>query len=502
MHMESMTAMISNLSKSLYCSGVQCPKMLWLKKHRPELFDESVMNQAVLDAGSEVGDLAMGLFGDFTEVPYGDLGEMIRATKSLIAAGERNIAEASFSCDGMFCSVDILRNLGGGDVELYEVKSSTSVHDIYLHDVAYQVYVLERLGYHVRKACLVHIDREYVRGPELEIDKLFAVEDLTETARQMQDDVQERVRLLKECIRDPEEPCLDIGLHCWDPYDCGFWNHCTEGLPQRNVFCVSGMQKKTKIKYYAQGIVSFEELLEKAKLNPGQKMQLQYEIQDAADHIESDGIREFLDGLTYPLYFLDFESFQPAVPLYENSRPYDQIVFQYSLHYVEKEGGPLLHREFLAMPGGDPRREVAEQLCRDIPAGACTLAYNMTFEKSRIKELAELYPDLAGHLMDIYGNIRDLMVPFQKKQYYAKAMQGSYSIKAVLPALFPDDPALDYHNLEGVHNGSEASAAFAAMRKMDPEELRTCRENLLKYCGLDTLAMVRVLEKLREKAGA
>lgn len=202
--------------------------------------------------------------------------------------------------------------------------------------------------------------------------------------------------------------------------------------------------------------------------------------------------------MSYPLYFLDFESFQPAVPLYENSSPYDQIVFQYSLHIIDGEGEPLQHREYLAWPGGDPRRKLAEQLCRDIPRGVCTLAYNMTFEKTRIKELAGLYPDLAEHLMNIHDHICDLMVPFQKKQYYTRAMRGSYSIKYVLPALFPDDPTLNYHNLEGVHNGTEASAAFAAMEHMPKEELMACRENLLKYCGLDTFAMVKVWEKLKE----
>lgn len=493
--------MTDSLSKSLYCSGVQCPKMLWLKKHRPELFDDSVMNQAVLDTGSEVGDLAMGLFGDYTEVPYGELSGMIRETERLLAAGERIIAEASFSCDGLFCSVDILQNNGGGDVELYEVKSSTSVHEIHYHDVAYQMFVLEELGFRVSRACLVHINREYVRGKELEIEKLFAVEDLTDTVRQMQQAVAERVIFLKDCIRDSEEPARDLGPFCFDPYECGFWKHCTEDLPEPNVFQLSGMQKRTMFKNYWQGIISFEDLLREAKLNAGQEMQIEYELEDLPDHIEADRIRKFLEGLSYPLFFLDFESFQPAVPLYENARPYDQIVFQYSLHYYEEEGGPLLHKEYLAMPGGDPRRELAEQLCRDIPAGVCTIAYNMAFEKGRIKELAGLYPDLREPLMDIHDGITDLMEPFRKKLYYTKAMQGSYSIKYVLPALFPEDPALDYHNLEGVHNGGEASAAFAAMAKMGPEELAACRENLLKYCGLDTFAMVRVLEKLREKAG-
>ena len=492
--------MSTNLSKSLYCSGVQCPKMLWLKKHRPELFDDSVMNQAILDAGSDVGDLAMGLFGDFREVPFGDLTGMIAETERLLAEGVENIAEASFSCDGMFCSVDILRNLADGSVELYEVKSSTSVHEIYFHDVAYQMYVLEQLGFRVGKACLVHLDRNYVRGKELEIDRLFAVEDLTETVRAMQQEVGLRVKALKACILEAEEPADDIGPHCSDPYDCGFWRHCTERLPVPNVFDVAGMQKRTKFKYYSQGILSFADLAAKGKLNKAQSLQIAHALQRLPDAIDRQAIRAFLSGLEYPLYFLDFESFQPAVPLYENSRPYDQIVFQYSLHIIEGPGAPLLHKEYLAWPGEDPRRKLAEQLCRDIPADVCTLAYNMGFEKGRIRELAELYPDLAGHLMNIHDGIRDLMDPFQKKQYYTAAMQGSYSIKYVLPALFPDDPELDYHNLDGVHNGTEASAAFAAMEKMPEEELQACRENLLKYCGLDTFAMVKVWEKLNELA--
>lgn len=175
-------------------------------------------------------------------------------------------------------------------------------------------------------------------------------------------------------------------------------------------------------------------------------------------------------------------------------------MFQYSLHYIEHEGGELKHTEFLAYPGADPRRALAEQLCKDIPKGVCTTAYNMGFEKGRIKGLAEIFPDLADHLMDIHDHIEDLMIPFQKKYYYTKAMQGSYSIKYVLPALFPDDPTLDYHNLEGVHNGSEASATFKKMANMDKPELETYRKYLLKYCGLDTFAMVKVWEKLNEVA--
>ena len=173
-------------------------------------------------------------------------------------------------------------------------------------------------------------------------------------------------------------------------------------------------------------------------------------------------------------------------------------MFQYSLHYIEYDGGPLLHKEFLAYPGSDPRRALAEQMCADIPKDACVVAYNMSFERTQTKGLAALYPDLREHLMNIHDHFVDLMVPFQSKWYYCRAMQGSYSIKYVLPALFPDDPSLDYHNLEGIHNGGEASETFGKMASMTPEEQETVRKQLLAYCGLDTYALVKVWEKLKE----
>lgn len=421
--------------------------------------------------------------------------DMIARTKELIEAGEKIIAEASFSYDGLFCSVDILKNLGRKCVEIYEVKSSTSVHDYHYDDVAFQTYVLTQLGYEVKQVSLVHIDSSYVRHGALELDKLFAFDDLTSEALDMIVDVRKRAEFLERYLSAQEEPAEKIGTCCFSPFSCGFWNYCTRDLPHPNVFDLHSVQTQTKFKLFAQGIISFADL-EKAKLNPGAKLQVKHELNDTEDEIDVPAIRTFLGTLSYPLYFLDFESFQPAVPLYDNTRPYTQITFQYSLHYVEHEGGELIHKEFLAYPGVDPRKELAKQLCKDIPDNVCVLAYNMAFEKTRIKEMADLCPKLSGHLMRIYDNIRDLMVPFEKKAYYNRRMQGSYSIKYVLPALYPDDPTLDYHNLEGVHNGTEASDTFRRMQNMQPQELEQWREHLLKYCGLDTYAMVKVWEKL------
>jgi len=156
----------------------------------------------------------------------------------------------------------------------------------------------------------------------------------------------------------------------------------------------------------------------------------------------------------------------------------------------------LKHKEFLAESGPDPRRAIAERLCEDIPMNVCVTAYNKSFECSRIKELAGYFPDLAEHLLNIESHIVDLLVPFQSGYYYNRAMGGSFSIKSVLPAIFPDDPSLDYHNLEGVHNGGEAMTVFPQIQFMPPEEQQKARHDLLKYCELDTYAMVKVWQEL------
>lgn len=424
---------------------------------------------------------------------------MIPATQKLIDDGVKNICEASLSYDGYFCSVDILRNLGNKKVELYEVKSSVKVHWIYEHDVSYQHYVLTKLGYDVQKVCLVHIDNSYVRHGELELDKLFKIVDLTELAKSKLGEVEENIKKFREYLKSETEPECKVGSQCSDPYECGYWEHCAVDMPQDDSHTVWEISRlRNKQWYYDNGYITFEQLYDAGVLTGKYLQQVEMEIKNLPAQIDKAQIKGFLDTLSYPLYFLDFETFNPAIPLYNESSPYQQIVFQYSLHYIEKEGGELKHKECLAYPGSDPRRQIAEQLCKDIPLDVCTTAYNMGFEKGKIRDLAELYLDLHDHLMNIHDNIKDIMIPFQKRWYYTKEKLGSYSIKYVLPALFPDDPSLNYHNLEGVHNGSEASDTFLAMQKMDKEELEKHREYLLRYCELDTFAMVKVLERLRE----
>ena len=486
------------LSKSLYCKGVQCPKMLWMQINHPELYEESVIDKKRLKDGEEVGDVARGLFGEYTIVEFGKYPDMLRTTLELVENGTENIAEASFAYEGLFCRADILRNLGGNKFELYEVKSSNHINDVYYHDVAFQYYVLTKLGYEVTKACLVHLNSKYVRHGDLDLQELFTINDITDDARSRYSEVESNLKYFADFLESADEPELPLGVHCSDPYDCGFLNHCCGDLPSPNVFDIRKMSFKKKAQLYNEGCVSFEDLLQNNTVGKSFMLQIRHEVCGLQPFINKERIAEFMKQLYYPIYFLDFETSQSPIPLYENSKPNEQIVFQYSLHYIELEDAPLHHKEYLAEPGEDPRRKLAEQLCKDIPKNVCVTAYKMSFEKRVIKGLAQLYPDLAEHLMNIHDHIADLMIPFQKKYYYCKDMHGSYSIKYVLPALFPGDPALDYHNLEGIHKGDEASAAFSLMQNMTPEELQRCRHNLLKYCELDTLAMVKIWEKLKE----
>ncbi len=486
-----------NLSKSKYCEAVQCKKMLWLETNKPEEAGE-ISNQAVLDNGTEVGILAKQLFGDYIDIEFHEnLSQMIEDTKKAIEENENaNITEASFDYNHNFCSVDILRKRGK-KYEIYEVKSSTELKDIYKEDASYQYYVLNSLGYDVDKVCVVHLNSHYVREGELDLKELFIIHDITEEAQKKKKEIEKNIQEITTYMEQKEEPTERISIACTKPYDCPFFGYCTRDLEKPNVFDIRGMRASSKFQYYDQGIYTFPDLW-KCNLNEKYLEQIHFELHNPEDKIEKDKIQSFLETLSYPLYFLDFETFQQAIPEYDGTSPYGQIPFQYSLHYYETENSELKHKEFLAEAGKDPRRSLAESLVEDIPKDVCTLAYNMSFEKNVIRSLANQFPDLRDQLINIHDHIKDLMVPFYNRNYYTKSMQGSYSIKYVLPSLFPEDPSLDYHNLEEVHNGSEAMNAFATMASLTPEEQETLRKNLLKYCGLDTYAMVKIYEKLLE----
>lgn len=493
------------LSKSQYCLLWQCPKLFWLNAFRSDLRAEDASRDDHMETGRQIGHLAKGLFGAYTDVTVlkedgrPDLAAMVERTQQCMTGGTEVICEATFLHDGLTCAVDILRRENGG-YAIYEVKSSTHPEPIHSVDLAYQKYVLEQCGVTVTGTNLVCLNSAYIRSDELDIQELFQIVDMAEQAAEEAPRIPARLQQAEELLAANEEPRYDLDVCCEKPYPCAYWNYCARHLPQPSVFDLYRMSTAKKMEYYHKGMVSFQDMLAAPKLSEKQQRQIQFQLSDCGTHVDQAQIRDFLQELSYPLYFLDFESMQPEIPLYPGTKPYAQIPFQYSLHYIEEPDGELKHREFLAESGTDPRRAIAESLCRDIPRDVCVTAYNKAFECGRLKELADQFPDLSAHLLNIESNIVDLLVPFQSGSYYNRAMGGSFSIKSVLPALYPDDPTLDYHNLEGVHNGGEAMNLFPGIHEMSPEDQKTARAQLLAYCKLDTYAMYKVWQALLEAA--
>lgn len=483
------------LSKSKYCNGIQCKKMLWLDKYRNE-FKEEIDNSRFLDNGNDVHEVARKLFGEDVNIEFNEnLNQMIKDTKEALKKENAIITEASFNYKDNFCSVDILKK-EGNNYEMYEVKSSTHLKDVFINDLSYQYYVLTKLGYNICNAYVVILDSSYVRYGDLELDKLFKIIDCTDKIIDLQTIVKKNIDEINNYMENDDEPNDDIGNYCFEPYMCPFFSYCTKNINKPNIFDIRLMSNSKKIDLYKKNKYSYKDLLNE-NINDKYKQQIEYELYEKDDYIDKKKIKEFFNTLSYPLYFLDFETFQMSIPKYDGVKPYMQIPFQYSLHYYDIDYN-LKHKEFLAEADIDPRRKLAEQLVKDIPNDACVLAYNMSFEKTVIKNLANLYPDLSESLINIHNKIKDLMVPFKSRYYYTKNMHGSYSIKYVLPALFPNEPSLDYHNLDLVHNGSEAMDIYAHLGEYSTDEQSKIRDSLLKYCYLDTYAMVKIYDKLKE----
>jgi len=486
----------TGLSKSLVLKGLQCPKALWLKKNPPD-FDLPPRPEleARFAAGNKVGELAQQLFPGGTEVPYAGLpfAAQLARTKQLMDKGTNVIYEAAFSRAGVFVKVDILvRDEGASNSwQIYEVKMGTSVKAVNLDDVSCQYYVLTEYGLNISTAYLTHINNRYERHGAIDVQQLFCCEDVTAEVIKRQLQLPKQLDQLRATLRLDAEPAVDIGPWCTTPFECDYIPYCWQHIPSDSVFTLRG-SGINKFAYYHQGVIKLADLPLKA-LNPAQRFQVEATL-NKQDTTDIPAIRAFVDSLWYPLCHLDFETFDTPIPPFDGVRPYQKIPFQYSLHIQQQAGAEAQHYEYLTSTNSDPRRELAEQLIAQIPADACVLTYNQAFEKSVLRELAELFPDLAEALHQRIDNVRDLMVPFKQRHIYRWQMAGSYSIKAVLPALVPE---LSYKDMS-IGDGQMAMVAYRQMcDELDLVKLAEIRKDLLAYCELDTLAMVRILAVLR-----
>jgi len=490
-----MTKKTFTLSKSRYIRGLQCLKSLWLYKHEPpELRNVSKSAMASFQQGNEVGECAHkifpgGTFINFKDVPF---DEQISQTQKALKTA-KVIYEATFSYGGVLVKADIMRKVGRS-WELYEVKATNEVKDVHRDDAAVQYYVISGSGVKISKTFVTHLNKEYLRKGELDVQALFILEDVTADIKAKQAGITAEIERQQKMLAGKKAPDIDIGPHCAKPYPCDFEKHCWQQIPENSIFDLAGNGLK-KWPLYKKGIVKMKDIpLDKLK---GQQLQQVQAYLDKKPVVDRAGLKTFLKDIWYPLCYLDFETFLAAVPPYDGLKPYQQIPFQYSLHIQKGKGGKLYHKEFLAKPNCDPRKVLLDSLLAEIPDGACVLVYYQPFEKGRLKELAAQFPKKAKQINAIISNVRDLLVPFKGRALYSWEQQGSHSIKKVLPAFVKD---MSYEGLE-VGDGGEAIEAYQTMCKVadDPQALAKIRKALLEYCCQDTLAMVRLLKVVRKK---
>ncbi len=487
-------------SKSKFVLFKECHKRLWLELFKKEEKEE-INNQQQLINGNLIGDLAMNLFGDYylAETVDNNLEVQTENTLKAIKNNEKVICEAAFIYNRHYCAVDILVKEDDG-YSVYEVKSTTDLQKHYYYDLAYQYFVLSSIGLNIKTFNLVHINKEYVLEDEFDINKYFVINDLTDDVKSLKDEVLELLNLSDSILDSNVEPMSVISSTCTKYGGCPFLKYCKKYNNVPEVDSVFDLyNNRSKAKQVNNLILSFKDLLDNnVKLSEIQRRQITFSLNNIEEtYINKEKVKEFLDSFKFPLYFFDFETYQDIIPKYRGTRAYQQIPFQYSLHILY-EDGRMEHKEFLADGINNPLFDIAEAMINDLSNSGSIVAYNDSFEKSRIKELAKIVVEHENELLSFVDRFVDLAYVFQSGYCYNKAMGGSFSIKSVLPALFPFDEELNYKNLNGVHKGDEASAAYLELAKMDKEEYELTRKNLLAYCKLDTLAMVKIYQKLLE----
>ena len=476
------------LTKSNYLVGLECPRHLWIFFNQPEKIRKvTLAEEFKFKEGDKVGQMAKMLFPEGIDLPT-DYKENIRESKDALKK-KKPLFEAGFELNNCFSRADILVPVGD-KWDIIEVKSGTEVKDINVHDVSFQKYVYESNGLKIRKCFLMHLNKEYFRKGKLDVKKLFVKEDVTSQVNIAIKDIKERIAKMFKIISSDKPPKAGLLIDKMikeGHHDC-FTENCIDDLPENHVFCLY-RGNKLACELFENGIMHIKDIPQHVKLNGKQNIQRECEMKKKV-YVDKEGIKQFLATLKYPLYYLDFETFSTAIPMFDGLKCYSQVPFQFSLHIVKKEGSKPEHYAFLYNGNGDPREDFVTALKKVIGEKGTVLVYNQSFEIGRLKELAEHFPEHKEWIDNVLKRIVDLLVPFREFSYYNPKQQGSASIKDVLPAI----TGKSYKGME-IGDGGTASAEFYNMCYNNGKDVR---ENLLKYCELDTLAEVMIVEKLRE----
>jgi len=482
------------LSKSKYLNGLQCPKLLWMSYHAKDQFPPTdPATQAIFDQGNEVTTLAQTLFPGGIEIKgVEDIEAILKKTQELLPQ-RKPLFEAALSFKNSLARADILVPNKDGSWDLYEVKSSTQVKDIHYEDVAFQKYCYEGAGLKIRKVYLVHINNQYVKNGPIDPAGLLHQEDVTEQAEKLAAQVEERVNEMVRILNQKECPKVAIGPQCSNPYDCSLQDLCWQHIPEDSVFILNRIRSDKAFAFINEGFLRAQDVpidrLKAATHHIVHRCHSENKI-----HVDPAAIQAFIAKLQFPIHFIDFETVSPAVPLYDGTRPFQQVPFQFSLHILHGPGEKLEHHAFLAEGTKDPRPEFLKRLKALIGPKGSIVAYNLDFERRCLAESVSAYSEFEDWFTAIEGRLLDLMGPFQKFDYYDPKQLGKYSIKSVYPALIGGS----YKEM-AISEGGQASREYARVTFADDiteEDRRRIYEGLLEYCKLDTKAMVDILNVL------
>ena len=485
------------LSKSKLLAFRQCPKRLWLEVHRPELRQDSASTESSYKVGHQVGDLARSLYDPegkgFVFDPKTEKLATIFARTAELMGSAQPIFEAGFSAGGALSLADVMlpvRKSGKQAWRMVEVKSSTSVKDYHRDDAAVQAFVSRSAGVPLASIALAHIDSTWVYPGREDYQGLLVEHDLTTEAFGRETEVRGWIADAQAIVERRTAPAIFTSDHCSDPYECGFLEYCQSQEPQTEypVHWLPGAQSKALKAHLDDNSIIDMRNVQDELLNDRQRRVKTHTLTGTVYFDRTNAAADLADH-RLPAYFLDFETIQFAVPIWKGTRPYQQIPFQFSLHRLGRTG-KLEQQSFLDLSGDDPSPAFAESLIAECGERGPVFVYNAGFETSRIRELADRFPQLKGSLLAINGRVVDLL-PIARERYYHPSQQGSWSIKKVLPAVAPD---LRYGDLDGVQNGGMAMNAFLEAIATETTAARKTQieKQLLDYCGLDTYAMVRL----------
>ncbi|MBE9521911.1 MAG: DUF2779 domain-containing protein [Proteobacteria bacterium] len=454
------------------------------------------VQQAMFDTGNEVGRLATELYpgGVRIEEDHFHHEDAVRSTLEVLKNRDvPAIYEAAFLEDGVRIRVDVLQRVNGNAWNLIEVKSSTKVKKEHVPDVAVQLHVLQSAGLSVSLAGIMHINNQYVYdGRNFDLNSFLTFSDQTEEALSQQGVIPSQLATLKDMLGKNGPPDILPSPHCKKPYLCDFWEHCTQTMPEYWVVKEKGISEKIQKELRAMGVEDMRDIPVDFPLSTIQQLRRDCVV-NQKEYI-GPKLGEELMKVEHPIHFLDFETIGPAIPKYGGTRPYETIPFQWSNHIMH-ENGNLEHQEYLCPEDKDPREEFAETLLQALGEKGSIVVYT-TYEKGVLEGLVEYLPHYRDRLHAVIERLYDLHVVV-KNHYYHPEFHGSFSLKAVLPAVVP---SMAYENLE-IQEGQMASLEY--LRMIDPatseEDREKIKKNLLTYCAQDTIAMVRIREELLKK---